>query len=157
MRRILSISMLALIPTGVWAGAPGDCVTQADFTCPAGSDRCAYVVKTEESDPVSGGGGHTCDCSQAIIAPAGQYFKDPPTMQVVSENSTKKRECGVRDRTGIQTRRIPIPGTGSTVEVTFVKKYLIRTHVETGSGPGSEGKTCHIHCGFTGEVVDLPK
>lgn len=156
MLRIGRILALAIVPTSVWAGPPGGCVQDTPFTCSPDNDVCTYVVMTSESEKVRGGGGHTCDCSQWVQAPEGKYFKDPPSMSVVSRTSEKNTVCGIRDKQGVTTRKVPVTKT-SSVTLTLAKKYLVITHVETGSGAQNEGRTCHIHCQFSAEVLDLPQ
>jgi hypothetical protein len=159
MPRILMASLFALLPTTVLAAGDGWCVEGGsdngpDYVCPSDSDVCTHVTMTRESAHADTGG-RNCHCQQWIVAPDNKYFKDPPVMTVVSRTSERNTECGIVGKQGVTTKRVPIT-KNSSVTLTLVKKYFVRTHVETGSGPQAIGRTCHIHCQFSAEVVDLP-
>lgn len=72
------------------------------------------------------------------------------TVHIVSQN-------GIRPNFSIEST-----GGGQTVtiqgiDVTVYRSAVVRAHAETESGARAEGKTAHMHCGFTAKVVRLPK
>jgi hypothetical protein len=44
-----------------------------------------------------------------------------------------------------------------TVTVTFVKKYLVLAHAETGSGPTNISHRAMMICNLTAQLAPLPK
>lgn len=139
-RPYLSVLVMAILPVCAFA----------DYTCPDDSDTCSYVVNTGETPVVGGGGGgHTAEKSEWISAPNGKYLANGST-SMQSQNG-KSPKCEIAEAGGERTRKI------GGVSVKYYKKYRVFAHAETGSGLQAVGKTAHMHCRFTSEVVDLPE
>jgi hypothetical protein len=126
---------------------------RADYTCPENSNVCSHAVDTGSTSPVDlGGGGHTADKREWVIAPGDKYLVNPSTYPQGSTGRNVHCEIGGSD--GVQQRRVPIGS--ATVTVTFAKKYLVVAHAETGSGPTNISHTAMMICNFSAEVAPLP-
>jgi len=126
---------------------------RADYTCPANSNVCSYSVDTGSTSPVDlGGGGHTADKREWIVAPSDKYLVNPSVAPKGFTGRNVHCEIGASD--GVQQRAVPVGGT--TVNVTFAKKYQVIAHAETGSGPTNISHTAMAVCGFTSQLAPLP-
>jgi hypothetical protein len=126
----------------------------ADHTCSATSNVCSHTVDTGSTSPVDlGGGGHTADKREWVVAPEDKYFVNAIVRPEGYTGRNTHCEIGASD--GVQQRQVPI-GDG-TVSMTFVKKHLVVAHAETGSGPTNISHTAMMVCDFNAEIVALPK
>jgi hypothetical protein len=96
---------------------------------PPDSNVCAYAVDTGSTSPVDlGGGGHTADRREWVIAPGDKYLVNP---SVTPRGFTGRNvACEIGASEGVQQRKVTV-GTGA-ISVTFAKKYLVVAHAETG-------------------------
>ncbi|EIG63585.1 hypothetical protein Bra1253DRAFT_00076 [Bradyrhizobium sp. WSM1253] len=140
-----------LIATAVLSSAAG---ARADYTCQSDSNVCTYSVDTGSTSPVDlGGGGHTADKREWIVAPGDKYFVNA---SVAPQGFTGRNvHCEMGGSDGVQQRAVPIGST--TVTVTFAKKHLVLAHAETGSGPTNISHTAMMICGFTAQLAPLPE
>jgi hypothetical protein len=139
-----------LLGTAILAYASG---ARADYTCQADSNVCSYSVETGSTSPVDlGGGGHTADKREWIVAPGDKYFVNPSAAPQGFTGRNVHCEMGGSD--GVQQRAVPVGDT--TVTVTFAKKYLVIAHAETGSGPTNISHTAMMICGFNAQLAPLP-
>ena len=125
---------------------------KADFTCSENSNVCSHSVQTSAPAVGPGGGGHTADKREWVIAPGDKYFVNPTTSPQGFTGRNVACEIGGSD--GVQQRRVSVGGGGVTV--TFAKKYLVVAHAETGSGLQNIGRTAMMVCTFNAEVASLP-
>lgn len=132
MRGILVTALISLAASSALA---------EDWTCPADTDTCRYVVNTGETAKVgAGGGGHTADLGVWVHAAPGQVLANQ-RVWVVSQNGVRVA-CEFQGTKGEQTLNVG----GFTVKV--YSAFLVRAHAETGSGGQAIGRTAHMQCGF---------
>jgi hypothetical protein len=142
-RALLAAAAILLAGTGA----------RADYTCQADSNVCSRAVDTGSTSPVDlGGGGHTADKREWIVAPEDKYLVNA---SAAPQGFTGRNvHCEIGGSDGVQQRAVPVGGT--TVTVTFAKKYLVIAHAETGSGPTNISHTAMMICGFNAQLAPLP-
>jgi hypothetical protein len=127
---------------------------RADFICHEDSNVCSYSVDTGSTSPVDlGGGGHTADKREWIIAPGDKFFVNASVAPRAYTGRNTHCELGASD--SVQQRSVPVGK--ATVTVTLTKRHLVIAHAETGSGPTNISHTAMMICGFSAQLVPLPE
>lgn len=126
---------------------------RADYICSANSNVCSYAIDTGSTSPVDlGGGGHTADKREWVIAPGDKYFVNAGTSP--QGYTGRNVHCEIGGSDGVQQRQVRVGD--ASVTVTFAKKYLVIAHAETGSGPPNISHTAMMICNFKAEMAPLP-
>lgn len=127
-------------------------IARADYVCSANDNPCSHTVQASVGPVPLSGEGRTADSREWIVAPGDKYFVNA---RVQPEGFTGRNvHCEVGGSDGVQERKVKVGD--STVTVTFVKKYFVIAHAETGSGPSNISHTAMMVCNFHSEVAQLP-